>query len=212
MDCSMPGFPVHHQLLKSTISSLVVPFSFCLQSFPVSGSFPVSQFFTSGGQRIGILASASVLPMNIPDWFSSGLTGWISLQSKVLSRDFSKPHSKSSILQCSAFFMFQLSRPYMTMGKTIALTRQTFAGEVMSLLFNMLSRLVITFLSRSKHLLNSWLQSPSAVILEHQKIKSTTVSTDSPSICHEVMWPDAGILVFWMLGFKPIVSLLFYFH
>ena len=101
--------------------------------------------------------------------------------------------SKASIIQCSAFFVVQLSYPYMTTGKIIALTRWTFAGKVVSLLLNMLSRLVITFLPRSKHLLISWLQSPSAVILEPRKIKSATVS---PSICHEVMGPDAMILVF----------------
>ena len=111
--------------------------------------------------------------------------------------------SKTSILRCSAFFRVQLSRPYMTTGKTIALTRRTFVGKVMSLLLNMLSRLVITSLPRSKHLLISWLQSPSAVILEPQKIKSATVSTVSPSISHEVMGPDAMIFVFWMLSFKP---------
>ena len=99
--------------------------------------------------------------------------------------------SKASILQCSAFFIVQLSHPYMTTGKTIALTRQTFVGKVMPLLLNMLSRLVITFLPRSKRLLISWLQSPSAVILEHRKIKSATVST---FICHEVMGLDAKIL------------------
>ena len=104
--------------------------------------------------------------------------------------------SKASILQHSAFFTVQLSHPYMTTGKTIALTRQTFVDKVMSLLFNMLSRLVITFLSRSKCLLISWLQSPSAVILEPPKLKSDTVSTVSPSICHEVMGLDATILVF----------------
>ena len=104
--------------------------------------------------------------------------------------------SKISIFQCSAFFIVQLSHPYMTTGKTIALTRQIFVGKVMSLLFNMLFRLVITFLPRSKHLLISWLQSPSAVILGPRKIKSATVSTDSPSISHEVMGPDAMILVF----------------
>ena len=98
--------------------------------------------------------------------------------------------SKASILWCSAFFTAQLSHPYMTTGKTIALTKQTFAGKVMSLLLNMLSRLVITFLPRSKCFLISWLQSPSAVILEPRKIKSATVSTVSPSICHEVMGPD----------------------
>ena len=119
--------------------------------------------------------------------------------------------SKGSILQYSAFFIVQLSHPYMTTGKTIALTRWTFVGKVMSLLFNMLSRLVITFFSRSKHLLISWLKSPSAVILEPQKIKS--VSTVSPSISHEVMGPDAMILVFWVLSFKPTFpTLFFHFH
>ena len=104
--------------------------------------------------------------------------------------------SKAAILQHSAFFIVQLSHPYLTNGKTIALTRWTFVGKVMFLLFNMLSRLVISFLSRSKRLLISWLQSPSAVILEPPKIKSATVSTVSPSICHEVMGPDAMISVF----------------
>ena len=103
---------------------------------------------------------------------------------------------KASILRCSAFFIVQLSHPYMTTGKTLALTRGTFFGKVMSLLLNMLSRLVITFLPRSKRLLISWLQSPSAVILEPPKIKSHTVSTVSPSISHEVMGPDATIFVF----------------
>ena len=104
--------------------------------------------------------------------------------------------SKASILRCSAFFTVQLSHPYMTTGKTIALTRWNFLGKIMSLLLNMLSRLVITFLPRSKCLLISWLQSPSAVILEPKKIKSDTVSTVSPSVCHEVMEPDAMILLF----------------
>ena len=103
--------------------------------------------------------------------------------------------SKASILGCSAFFTVQLSHPYMTTGKTIALTRWTFVGKVMSLLLNMLSRLVITFIPRSKRLLILWLQSPSAVILEPRKIKSDTVSTVSLSICHGVMGPDAMILV-----------------
>ena len=104
--------------------------------------------------------------------------------------------SKASILQCLAFFMVQLSHPYMTTGKTIASTRWTFDGKVMSLLLNMLSKLVITFLPRSKNLLISWLQSPSAVILEPPKMKSATVYTDSPSICHEVMGPDSRDLSF----------------
>ena len=114
----------------------------------------------------------------------------------TLKSPFQHHSSKASILQCSAFFTGQLSHPYMTAGKTIALTRRTFVGKVMSLLFNMLSRLVITFLPRSKRLLISWLQSPPAVILEPPKIKSDTVSTVSPSICHEVMGPDAMIFDF----------------
>ena len=109
---------------------------------------------------------------------------------------------KASIIQCSAFFTVQLSHPYVTTGKTVALTSQTFVGKAMSLLFNMLSRLVITFLPRSKRLLISWLQSPSAVILEPNKIKSVIVSIVSPSVCHEVMGPDAMNLVFLMLSFK----------
>ena len=112
----------------------------------------------------------------------------------------------------SAFFIVQLSHPYMIIGKTIALTRQTFVGKVMFLLFNMLSRLVISFLPRSKCLLISWLQPPSVVILEPPKIKSDTVSIVSPSISHKVMRPDAMILVFWLLSFKPTFSLLFHFH
>ena len=163
----------------------------------------MSPFFASGGQSIGISASTSILPMNIQDWFPLGGTGWISLQSKGLSRVFSNHSSKTSIIQCSAFFIVQLSHPYMTTGKTIPLTRQTFVDKVMSLLFNMLSRLLIAFLPRSKCLLMSWLQSPSAVILETKKIKSVSVSIVSLSICHEVMGPDAVILVFWMLHFKP---------
>ena len=135
--------------------------------------------------------------------WSLGWTGWISLQSKGLSKSLPQHHSsKASILWHSAFFIVQLSHPYMTTGKTIALTRQTFVGKVMSLLFNMLSKLVITFLLGSKHLLISWLKSPSAVILEpppQKKLKSATVSTVSPFICHEVMGPDAMIFVFWIV-------------
>ena len=114
--------------------------------------------------------------------------------------------SKASVLLCSAFFIVQLSHPYMTTGKTIALRRQTFVGKVICLLFNMLSRLVITFLPRSKCLLISRLKSLSAEILEPWKIKSVTVSTVFPSICHEVMGPDAMTLVFWKLSLKPSFS------
>ena len=115
--------------------------------------------------------------------------------------------SKASIFQHLAFFTVQLSHSYMTIGKIIVLTRRTFVGKVISMLFNMLPRLVITFLPRSKYLLISWLQSPSAVILEPPKIKSDTASTVSPSIFHEVMGPDTMILVFWILSFKPTFSL-----
>ena len=104
--------------------------------------------------------------------------------------------SKVSVLRHSTFFIVQFSHPYMTTGKTIALTRWTFVGEVMSLLYSVLSRLVIAFLPRSKHLLISWLQSPSSVLLEPKKIRSATVSIVSPSICHEVMGPDDIIFVF----------------
>ena len=137
----------------------------------------MSQLFTSDGQRIAVSASASVLLMNIQDLFPLGWTGWISLQSKGLSRVFS-----NTTIQKHQFFSTQLSlesklsRLYMTTGKTIALTRRIFVGKVMFLLFNMLSRLVIVFLPRSKCLLILWLQLPSAVILEPEKIKSDTVS------------------------------------
>ena len=132
--------------------------------------------------------------------------GWLDLLvvQGILKSLLQHHSSKASILQCSAFFIGQLSYPYMTTRKTIALTRWTFVGKVMSLLFNMLSRLVITFLPRGKRLLISWLQSPSAVILEPQRIKSDTVSTVSPSISYEVMGPDAMIF---MLSFKPTFSL-----
>jgi len=153
-----------------TISSSVVPFSFYLQSFPASGSFPVSQLFASGGQSIGVSVSTSVLSMNIQDWPPLRWTGWISLQSKGLSRVFSNTTvQKHQLFWHSAFFIVQLSHPYMTTGKTIVLTRWTFVGKVISLLFNMLSSLVIYFLLRSKCLLISRLESPSAVILEPKK-------------------------------------------
>ena len=146
--------------------------------------------------NFNIGTSVSVFPMNIQDWFPLGWTVWISLQSKGLSRVFSNTTiQKASILRCSAFFIVQLSHPYMTTGKTIALTRWTFVGTVMSLLFNN-AKLVVGFLPSSKRLLISWLQSPSAMTLEPKKRKSVTFSIVSPSICHEVMGPDATILVF----------------
>ena len=135
------------------ISSSVVPFSFCLQSFPASGFFPMSQFFPSGGQSTGVSASTSVLPVNIQDWFPLRWTGWTSLQSKGLKSLLQQHSSKASVLWHSASFIVQLSRPYMTTGKTIASTRRTFVGKMMSLLLNTLSRWVITFLPRGKRLL-----------------------------------------------------------
>ena len=156
MDFSTPGFPVHHQLpgLAQTHvhwvgdaiqpSSSVVPLSSRLQSFPALGSFPMSHFFPSGGQSIGVSASTSVLPMNIQDWFP---LRWFDLSVQGTLKCLLQYHSlKASILQRSAFFIVQILHPYMTIGKIIVLTRWTFVGKVMSLLFNMLSRLVIAFL------------------------------------------------------------------
>ena len=168
INCSMLGFPVHHQL-PEFIQTHVHWVSDAIQlSHPLlflSSAFSLSQhqglFFASSGQSIGALAWASVLSMNIQGWFPLGLTGLISLKSKGLLRVFS-----NTTVQKYQFFIVQVAHPYMTAGKTIALTRWTCVGKVMSLLFNMLSRLVITFLPRSKRLLISWLQSPSAVIWE----------------------------------------------
>ena len=207
MDCSMPGLPVHKptsrvypnscpvsQWCHPTISFSVIPSSSRLQSFSASGSFQMSQLFASGGQSIGVSASASGLITLRMDWLDL-----LAVQGTLKS--FLQHHtSRPSILRHSAFFIVQLSHPYTTTGKTIALTRWTFIGKVTSLLFNKLSRLVITFLPKSKHLLISWMQSPSAVILEPSKIKIATVSTVSPSISHEVVEPDDMILVFWSGG------------
>ena len=189
MSCSVPGSPVLHcllefaQTLESSHLILCRPLLFLPSIFPSIRVFLVSPLFTSGGQSIGVSALASVLPVNIQSWFPFGLTGLISLQSKVLSRVFSSttsPVPKTSLLQHSAFFMIQISHPYITTGKTIALSIRTFVGKVMSVLFNMLSSFVIAFLPRSKRLLISWLQSLSTVILEPKKIKFVTVSTFSP--------------------------------
>ena len=138
-----------------TISSSVSPFYSHLQSFQPSGSFSRSQFFTSGGQSIGLSPSATVLPMNIQDWYPLGWTGWISLQAKGLKSLLQRHSSKALIFRCSTFFTVKLSHPYLIPGKTIALTRWTVVGKVMSLLFNMLSSLVTAFLPRSKCLLIS---------------------------------------------------------
>ena len=186
-----------------TISSSATP-SLFLQSFPASGCFPMGQLFSSGGQSVG--ASASVLPMNVQCWFPLGLTSLISLLFKGLARFFSSTIRKHQFFDGSTFFMVQLSHLYITTGKTIALTIRTFVSKVMSLLCKMLSRFVIAFLPRSKRLLISWLQSPSAVILEPKKKKSLTISTFSPYVCHEAMRLNAMILVLLMLSFKQAYS------
>ena len=168
----------------------------------------MSQLFTSGGQSIIVSASTSVLPMNIQDQFPLGWTGWISFESKGLSRVFS-----NTTVQKHQFFGEQFSLwsdyPYLCMitGKTIALNIWTFVGKVTSLLFNMLSRLVIAFLSRSKCLNFISVVTIWSDFGVPPKIKSLTVSIVFPSICHEVMELDAMILVFWMLCFKPTFSL-----
>ena len=169
----IPAVFMFQQQPFTAISSSVVPFS-CLQSFPASGCFPMSQFFASGGQSIGVF---SISPSNEYSGLTSFRIDWLDLLAIQGTRNsFPIQSSKASVLQRLAFFMVQLSYPYMTTGKTIALTRWTFVGNAMSLLLNMLSRLVITFLPRGKDLLISWLQAPSAVILEPPKTKSLTVS------------------------------------
>ena len=181
MNHSTPGLPVRHPLQEFTQTHVHWVGDAIQPSHPLSSpspsapnpsqhqSFPVSQLFAWGGQSTGVSGLASFLPENTQDW-SLEWTGWISLQSKGLSRVFSNTTvQKHQILWHSAFFIVQLSHPYMTTGKTIALTRRTFVGKAMSLLLNMLSRLVITFLPRSKRLLIWWLQSPSAVILKPPK-------------------------------------------
>ena len=194
-------------LLKLMSIESVMPFNHlilcCFLLFLLPSAFP----------SIRVFSSESVLHIRWPkDWsfsFSSSpsneYSGLISFRmdwldflvvQRTLKSLLQHHSSKVSILRCSAFFLVQLSHPYMNTGKTIALTGWTFVGKIMSLLFNLLSRLVIAFLPRSKHLLISWLKSPSAVIWDPKKIKSVTVSTVSPSISHEVMGPDAMILVF----------------
>ena len=167
-----------------------------LQSFPASGSFPMSQFFASGVQSIGVSASASVLPMNIQDWFRIDWFDLLAVQG-TLKRLLQHHSLKASIIWHSAFFMVQLSHPYMTTGKTIALPRRTFVGKIMSLLFNILTKFVIVFLPRSK-----CLKFMAAVTIcsdfRAQENKISHFSHFSPSICHEVMGLDAMILVFWV--------------
>ena len=204
MDCSTPGFPVCQQLpeLVQThvhwVNDGIQPSHPLLSpsppAFNLSQHQGLVQWVSSSHQVAKILELQLQLISFRTDWF------YLLAVLGTLKSLLQQHSSKASILQHSAFFIFQLSHPYMTTGKTIALTRWIFIGKVVSLLFNMLSRLVIAFLPRSKCLLISWLQPPSAVILEPRKIKSAAVS---PSICHEVMGLDAMMFVFWILSFKP---------
>ena len=220
MNRSTPGLPVHHQLLESTQTHVhwdgdaIQPshplFSPSLLALNLSQHQGLFQWVSSSHQVAQVLEfQLQNSPFNEHPGLICFRMDWLDLLAVqgTLKSLLQHHSSKASILQHSAFFTVQLSHPYLTTGKNIALTRRTFVDKEMSLLFNMLSRLVITFLPRSKHLLISCLQSPSEVILEPRKINSATVS---PSICHEVMGPDALILVFWMLSFKPPFSLVFH--
>ena len=218
MNCSTPGFPVHHQLSELTqthvhwVGDAIQPSH--LLSSPSPPAFNLSQhqgpfkWVSSLHQEAKYWSfSFNISPSNEYSGLISFRMDWLDLLAvqRTLESLLQHHSSKASILMRSSFFVVQISHPYPTTGKTIALTRWTFVGKVMSLLLNMLSMLVITFLPRSKHLLISWLQSPSAVIWEPPKIKSATVS---PSIWQEVMRLIAMVLVFWMLSFKPTFSLL----
>ena len=188
-----------------TISSSATPFSSCLQSFPASGSFPMSWLFISSGQIIEASASATVLPMNIQDWLPLKLMVLISFLSRALWRVFSSP----TITKCQ-FFDIQTSLlsnshicTWLLGKKNITLIIQTFVSKMISLLFfNILSRFAIAFLPKSKCLLISWLQSSSTVILKPKKAKFVTVANFLPSICHEVMGLDAMIFIFLLVSFK----------
>ena len=206
MNCSMPGLPVHHHLPDFTqthihrVSDAIQHLILCRPLLLLPPIPPSIRVFSNESTRHMRWPkywsfSFSIIPAKEHPGLISFRMDWLDLLAVqgTLKNLLQHHSSKSSILRCSAFFTVQLSHPYMTTGKTIALTKRTFVGKVMSLLFNMLSRLVITFLPRSKCLLISWLQSPSAVILEPQKIKSDTVS---PSISYEVMGPDAMIFIF----------------
>ena len=181
--------------LMMMISSSAALF-FCLQSFPASGSFPMSRLCIGYPKYLSI--SFSISPSNEHSGLLSFRMDWLDLLAVqgTLKSLLQHHRLKASVLWCSAFFAVQLSLPYATSGKTTALTMWTFVSKVIPLLFSTLFRFVIDFLPRSEDLLISWLQSPSAVILEPKKIKSATVSTFSSSIYHEVMGPDAMILVF----------------
>ena len=211
MDCSTPGFPVHHQLLELTQTmsiESVMPSNHLILWHPLlllPSVFPSIRVFCSESTLCIRWPkywrfSFSISPSNEYSGLISFRIDWFDLSAVrgTLKSLLQCHNSKALVLQCSVFFMVQLSHLYMTTGKTIALTRQNFVSKMMSLLFNMMSSFVITFLPRKLFFI-SWLQSPSSVILEPRKIKSVTVSIFFPSICHEVMGPDAMILVFWML-------------
>ena len=188
-----------------TISSSVVSFSSCPQSFATSGSFQMSQFFCIRWPKYWSF-SFSICPSNEYSGLMFFMIDWLDLLAVegTLKSLLQHHSSKASILWRSTFCMVQLSHLHMTTVKFIALTTRTFVGKLMSLLFNMLSSLVIAFLPTSKCLLISWLLSPSVVILEPPKIKSFTVSIVSPFICHEVMGLDALIFGFWILSLNQV--------
>ena len=205
----MSGLPVYHQLLeffKLMSIELVMPSNhllFCRPLLLLHSIFPSMRVFSNGSVLLIRWPkywsfSFSIIPSKEYPGLISFRMDWLDhlVVQGSIKRLLQHHSSKASVLCHSAFFTVQLSHPYMTTGKTIALTRWTFVGKVMSLLLNMLSRFVITFLPRSKCLLISWLQSPSAVILEAKKMKADTVSTVSPSICCEVLGQDSMILVF----------------
>ena len=225
MDCSMPDFLVLHHLPEFAQTQVHWVTDAIQPSHPLPSLFPtvfnlphhqgLFQWFSSSHQVVKVL-ELQLQPqfeLKFHDWgfnfshsreysgFISFRINWLGLLAvQGILKSLLQHHSlKVSILWCSSFFIVQPSHPYMTTGKTVILTRQTFVSKGMSLLFDMLSRLVIAFLLRSKCHLVSWLQSPSAVLLEPKKIKYVIVS---PSICHEVMRPDAVIFVFWLLSFK----------
>ena len=211
MDCSMPGLPVHYQHPEFAQTHVHWVSDAIQTSYPLlflPSIFPSIRVF-SNGSALCIKwpkywsFSFNISPSNKHSGLISFRMDWLDLFAVqgTLKSLLQHHSSKASVLWHSAFFIVPTLTSIHDHWKTKALTRQTFVGKVMSLLFNMLSRLVITFLPRSKRLLISWLQSPSAVILEPRKIKSDTASIVSPSICDEVMGPDTMILVFWMLNF-----------
>ena len=215
MDCSIPEFPVHHQLpeLDQThvhqVHDAIQPSHSLSSPFPPAFNLPQHQgLFQWGSSSYQVAKVLEFQLQHRPSNEYSGLIsfrmGWLDLLAVqgTLNRLLQHHSSKASILWLSAFFIVKLSHPYLSSGNTIVLIRRTFVGKVMSLLFNILSRLVIAFPPMSKRLLISWLHSPSAVILEPKKIKPVTVSIVSPSICHEAMrpMPWSSFFEYWVLS------------